>query len=353
MFNEYFHSVFTTEDLGLVPDMDPYPHESFPDIDITTHSVYNLLSNFKIHKFSGPDDVSAHFLKATATEITPVLTHLFRQSLSDGVLPLIWKRAHVCPIFKKGNRSDPRNYCPVSLTSIVCKTMEHILYSQMTHHFESNNILVDVQFGFRSHHSCESQLLITVNDLVRAPDQKVQTDVDFSKAFDRVSHSRLLQKLHYYGIWGSMLRWLRALLSNRTQQVMVNGSFSSLCTVTSGVPQGSVLGPALFLIYINDITAGIKSQIRLFADDCLIYRSIYSPIDHEILQCDLDTLSCWATRWKMLFNVSKCSVLQITLAFSFDYYIDGSLLSPVTEHRYLGILLHHKMSWHHHTNQLS
>ena len=177
MLNEYFHSVFTTENLGLVPDMDPSPHESIPDIDITAHGVYNLLSNLKIHKSSGPNDVNAHFLKATATEITPVLTHLFQQSLLDGVLPLIWKRAHVCPIFKKGNRSDPRNYRLVSLTSIVCKTMEHILYSQMMHHFELNNILDDVQFGFRSHHSCESQLFITVNDLVRALDQKVQTDV--------------------------------------------------------------------------------------------------------------------------------------------------------------------------------
>ena len=145
------------------------------------------------------------------------------------------------------------------------------------HHLEVHNILLDTQFGFRSKHSCESQLLLTTTDLAKAIDRGLQTDIgilDFSKAFDKVSHSKLLHKLEYYGIRGNILDWIRSFLDNRTQQVVVEGSYSSSCSVTSGVPLGSVLGPALFLICINDISLNIQSQLRLFADDCLVYRTI-------------------------------------------------------------------------------
>ena len=140
-------------------------------------------------------------------------------------------------------------------------------------HLEFNNILSDTQFGFRSRHSCETQLLITIDDLTRALNNKLQIDcgiLDFAKAFDKVPHLRLLHKLEFYGIRGCLLNWIKSFLTNRTQQVVVEDSVSSSCEVTSGVLQGSVLGPALFLIYINDITENINSQICLFADDCLI-----------------------------------------------------------------------------------
>ena len=123
-----------------------------------------------------------------------MLTHLFQQSLRDSSIPMTWKQAYVTPIYKKGNRSDPKNYRPVSLTSLVCKTMEHILVSQIMKHLESNNILVEVQHGFRSKHSCEAQLFLTTNDLAKAIDNKAQVDMailDFSKAFDKVAHTRL------------------------------------------------------------------------------------------------------------------------------------------------------------------
>jgi len=358
VLNRHFQSVFTTEDSDHVPDKGPSPYTTIADIEITTQGVYNLLQNLDTHKSPGPDGIHGHFLKATATEIAPVLTHLFQHSLSEGTLPSTWKQAYVSPIFKKGNKTDPGNYRPVSLTSIVCKTMEHVICSQMMRHLESNNILAENQFGFRSNHSCESQLLITIDDFAKALDNKLQVDVgilDFSKAFDKVSHPRLLHKLNYYGIQGNMSNWLKAFLSDRTQQVMVNGSLSSQCNVTSGVPQGSVLGPVLFLVYINDIVADIRSQIRLFADDCLIYRTIRSHEDHMILQEDLNNLSKWADSWKMMFNVSKCSIMQISMAHhksTFAYTMYGDPLSIATEHRYLGILINDKLSWRPHIDQL-
>ena len=203
-----------------------------------------------------------------------MITHLFKQSLDISELPPEWKTAYVTLIFKKDERSDPSNYLPVSLTSILCKTFEHILVSQIMNHLETHQILCPNQFGFRAEHSCESQLLVTINDFAYALNNKLQVDIgilDFSKAFDKVPHTRLIQKLEYYGIRGKPLQWIKSLLSNRSQCVVIEGCCSSSCEVTSGVPQGSVLGPSLLLIFINDLINNIQSTIRLLADDCLIY----------------------------------------------------------------------------------
>ena len=179
-------------------------------------------------------------------------------------------------------------------------------------HLETNEILADVQYGFRSNHSCETQLFLTTDDLTRVLEKKLQIDVailHFEKAFDKVAHTRLIHKLHYYGIRGDLLQWIESFLTNHTQRVVVNGTCSSPRGVTSGVPQGSVLGPILFLIYINDITSNIDSQLRLFADDCLFYRPINSPAGYKTFQDDLYKLSVWADVWQMRFNVKKCCIL--------------------------------------------
>ena len=235
--------------------------------------------------------------------------------------------------------------------------MKHILVSQIMKHLEDNNILSDSQFGFRSIHSCESQLFITINDIAKGMDENHQVDaviLDFCKAFDKVEHSRLLYKLDYYRIRGNVLHWLKPFLYDCTQQVVVDGSKSSICKVTSGIPQGSVLGPVLFLIYFNDITINIKSEIRLFAD-ILLYKVIASPTDHLILQNDLDTSTKWAKDWLMEFNIPKCSILHFTLHQNkscFTYQMSGVPLSTALEHNYLGICLHHKLSWDSHINYI-
>ena len=358
ILNNHFKSVFTIEDTSCIPDKGVSPYPSIPGFDITSSGVRNLLANCDTNKSPGPDNIHAAFLKQVASEIAPLLTHLFNQSLTEGTVPASWKQAYVTPIYKKGTKTDPRNYRPVSLTSLICKTLEHILTSQIMRHLESNNILTDVQYGFRSMRSCEAQLFLTIDDFGRAVDKKLQVDVailDFAKAFDKVAHARLAHKLNYYGVRGPLLLWLQSFLTDRTQKVIIDGSYSSPCHVTSGVPQGSVLGPVLFLIYINDIIANIHSQLRLFADDCLLYRPIHSSDDHKILQSDLDSLSSWADIWQMEFNVKKCCIMQISALHStssFPYKMYDIPLQFVKNHHYLGILLDNKLSWTPHINSL-
>ena len=175
--------------------------------------------------------------------------------------------------------------------------------------------------------------------------------LDFSKAFDKVPHQRLLHKLEFYGITGDTLSWLAAFLSDRSQQVTINGALSSPCKVNSGVPQGSVLGPTLFLVYINDIANGIQSQLRLFADDYIIYRTINTSEDHTTLQQDLNQLSKWATTWQMEFNISKCNILQIShlhTTSNYTYTMYETQLKSVKEHKYLGVWINEKLSWQTH-----
>ena len=175
--------------------------------------------------------------------------------------------------------------------------MEHILYSNIMKHLDTHNILSDRQHGFRSKRSCETQLIETIEDLAKSMNDKQQCDMailDFSKAFDTVSHSKLLHKLDFYGIRGNNLEWIKSWITQRSQSVVLNGSSSDHVDVKSGVPQGTVLGPLMFLIFINDISEQTQSKIRLFADDCLLYRTINSIGDSKVFQQDLDLLCKWA-----------------------------------------------------------
>ena len=173
----------------------------------------------------------------------------------------------------------------------------------------ANKILIDNQHGFRKQFSCETQLISAVHDWTKSINFKKQTDVtllDFKKAFDSVPHERLLSKLNYYGLSGNTHGWIKAFFSNRSQIVSINGTHSSTKPATSGVPQGFILGPVLFLLFINDISPDIQLNLRLFADDCVLYREIYNIHDQLILQNDLDALSNWSERWQLTVNISKC-----------------------------------------------
>ena len=245
------------------------------------------------------------------------------------------------PVFKKGNTNNAENYRPISLTCVSCKLLDHIICHHIHEHLDKHSILSSLQHGFRSRHSCESQLLITAHDLGNSYNEKKQVDIailDFSKAFDKVPHQRLLGKLRHYGITGQTCGWIQAFLSNRTQCVVVDGASSQWCPVESGVPQGTVLGPLLFLLFINDLPNFVSSQVRLFADDCLLYCTISSIEDQLKLQADLKSLEDWASTWGMSFNPSKCTIMSISRSsspFIFFYSLCGVILQQVDEAKYL------------------
>lgn len=312
-----------------------------------------------MNKAGGPDQISSWFLKTTADEIAPFLQKLSMTSLQSGTIPQDWKKANIHAIFKKGDKSTASNYRPISLTSIICKLMEHILFRHIMVHFQEHNILSNIQHGFRKGHSCDSQLITVVEDLAKNLDNGCQTDVillDFAKAFDRVAHQRLLLKLKFYGIQGQVYSWIETWLTNRKQTVVVEGSSSESIGVRSGVPQGTVLGPLMFLIYINDISEGIDSHIRLFADDSVVYGIVESPNEAAALQNDLNKLSDWSKMWQMSLNHDKCSVLKIgrtKTPITFQYTIDGVALKTVEHHPYLGVELSKNLDWGHHIHNIT
>ena len=253
-FSEYFNSVFTIENDLYIP-YTPSIYPAMGGITIRTTGVLKLLNNLNVNKATGPDGISARILKETAEEIAPILSSLFQQSLDTGVLPDDWLLANVSAIFKKGGHKDNvGDYRPISLTAITCKVMEHILTSQISKHLDRNKILTSLQHGFRKGHSCNTQLIQVVDDWMDSIENSGQIDaaiLDFSKAFDSVPHERLKSKLHFYGIRGNLLNWISTFLTQRQQRVLVDGEASAWECVGSGVPQGTAMGPLLFLIYIS------------------------------------------------------------------------------------------------------
>ena len=329
------------------------------DITVSCKGVVKLLKNLKPHKAAGPDDIPLMLLRAAADEIAPAITLLFQASLNQGNTPSTWRKALVVPIFKKGSKSDASNYRPISLTSVLCKLCEHILHSTIITHLANHKILSDAQHGFRKRRSCDTQLLLALNDFSRGLEDKSQTDViflDFAKAFDKVSHQGLLEKAYFYGIRGHTFKWIKSFLDNRSQQVVIDGHFSIDAKITSGVPQGSVLGPLLFLIYINDLPNCVQNSVcRLFADDCILYQRIRTSQDSDKLQADLDQLQKWESIWFMEFNTSKCQAISITNKIKpiiSRYQVHGHILEQVNCAKYLGIYIDSKLTLNTHVNAI-
>ena len=345
-----FQSVFTKEDpTEPLPDIHSVPiKHPLTDITIDVNGVAKLLRNLNTAKACGPDAIPNKILASCADQLSPGLSAIFQLSINTGTLPSDWLQANISSVYKKGDKHQAENYRPISLTCVSCKLLEHIICRHLMKHLEDNNILTDLNHGFRSGYSCESQLLVTMEDLLQGYDSNTQIDcaiLDFSKAFDTVPHKKLLHKLSSYGIHGQIHSWLTQFLTARTMQVVLEGQTTRQVTVDSGVPQGTVLGPILFLCHINDLPACVRSQTRLFADDCLLYRQIKSQQDHTILQQDLQNLEKWATSWGMKFNAKKCYILSIRGKSHHFYSLDNTILQQVSSNPYLGITISEDLKW--------
>lgn len=360
ILNRQFQSVFTQPSGDPTPNLPGRPFPHIPPLTIGVEGVEKLLKGLNASKAAGPDEIPCRVLQELAHEVAPVLTLIFKQSIKLGQIPSIWRKANVAPIFKKGDRHRAENYRPVSLTCISCKLMEHIVAKHITLHFENHNILTRFQHGFRQKRSCETQLLLTLNDFLHQWDNGKQLDVgvlDFSKAFDTVPHDRLLHKLHHYGVRNNINSWVGSFLEARTQCVLVDGTKSDWVAVDSGVPQGTVLGPLLFLTFINDLPSVLSrgTTVRLFADDCIVYREIAHESDQLILQNDLDSLHMWSVKWGMRFNAKKCSTMCITRSKPLTkiYNINKEVLTSVDHTKYLGITIQNNMKWTLHISNIT
>ena len=312
--NEFFASVFTRENLENIPSFEQIiTDDSLSFLQCSVDEVTKLLKELKPRKSPGPDGIHPLILKNCADTLAISICKIYNMSFSLGKIPDCWKQADIIPLHKKGAKNNCKNYRPVSLTSILCKVCEKIARQHLEEFWITKDIFISNQFGFMKGKSCLSQLLTVFHDWAHNRNSGLPTDVvflDFTKAFDSVPHERLLLKLHAYGIREPLLSWVRSFLTNRQQRVVLRGHYSSWTAVVSGVPQGTVLGPILFLIYINDITRNVESQSKLFADDMKVYRALRNVHeDTQILQDDLNALEQWITDWQLSVNTTKCEVM--------------------------------------------
>ena len=338
VLNDYFASVFTIDN-GVLPVFHPKVScvQAYQQVEFT-HS--NVLCALKRLPSRTPDGFPAGFLKSVASAIAFSLSRLFTMSMDCGCIPQGWKQAIVCPIFKKGSHKSPSNYRPVSLTSVCCKVMESIVYESMVFFLRFNSLISKDQFGFLAR---RTQLLITLNEWTLLTDIRSNIDSvykDFAKALiDSISHRKLLYKVECYGFTPLLVRWLSSFLMNRSQQVYIGQSLSSSLPVTSGVPQGSVLGPLLLLIYINDLPdcLGPPVQAKTFADDTKLYAT-HSSDSSSPLSLSLSNFCMWTETWQLNTAFQKCSVISFgNNSASNSYSLGGVLLNRVFDICDLGV----------------
>ena len=352
-FTSYYNS--SVPELSVIDLLQDDPSDCPDDILCTEDEVFDLLHSLDTTKASGHDDISGLMLKQTALSITSVVTQLFNISIKLGELPDEWKIARVSPIPKSRNKSDPGNYRPISLLSVLSKLLEKHIRNLLLDHLQCHYPLSDQQWGFTRGRSTTSALLAATDHWHKLLNSGLDLCVvffDFSKAFDMVPHKPLLQKLKDIKVHRYILKWLTHYLCMRRQYVCVNGCSSTILPVHSGVPQGSILGPLLFIVYINDITMVQLSDgtMSLYADDIMLYRPIRSPVDYHSLQLDIDNLCAWTNENFMKFNASKCKFMVVSrkkhpLEPVTSLAINNSGLDRVHSYKYLDVWLTSNLSW--------
>ena len=362
-----YSSVFSDPDSA---DIDPTAsntkkniNTNISNVEVTTKRMIHAMSELNANSSAPDGDIPAKILKDCRKSLCKPLVILWQNSFDIGIIPTQFKQQFITPIFKKGNKTDPANYRPVSLTSHVIKIFERVIRTQLVEFLENNKLISAKQHGFRKGRSCLTQLLSHMDQILENYLRGDETDViylDYAKAFDKVDHKILLHKLSLHGIHGRLLDWLSAFLLNREQVVVVDGEHSRPAPVLSGVPQGTVLGPILFIIYINDLENVLTdSQSSSFADDTRMSKAISCTTDTTKLQNDLNAVVKWSLENNMKLHEDKFELLcyrntaatkllqQLPFASQFCQYITpaGFTMSEKRVVRDLGVLLSSDLSW--------
>lgn len=353
LFARFFNSVYQCSGLTVdIFDDELTDRLRLKDIALSEDSVNSILSSFDCNKISSPDGIPMIFYVRLKDNLSLPLSIIFNKSLSEGSFPDLWKLSFISPIYKSGKKSDVANYRPISIICASSKIFEKLIFRAVFEFVKSS--ISPCQHGFFNGRSVQTNLVDYVTFLCHNVMNGGQVDTiytDFSKAFDMVDHRLLIVKLRDFGISGTLLEWFKSYLSCRSQCVVLGNSKSFMMHPSSGVPQGSVLGPLLFLIFVNDLVDQLKSKSLQLADDLKISRKIETLEDCLILQNDINALLHWCNVNKIKLNADKCSVLTMThkpVKLVHDYMIADTELKRVASKKDLGVIFDEKLSFHEH-----
>jgi hypothetical protein len=361
--NEYFTEQQTLPPIAFNQQMPPLlflTESRLEFIQTSEEEILKLLNSLEVGKANGPDGISNKMLKECGPAIASPLADLFNKSFEMATVPQAWKEANLCPIFKKGDKALVSNYRPISLLPCVAKIQERIVFTKLYRYLITNNLLTSKNSGFRELDSAMNQLLFITDKIYRALEEGKEiclVFLDVFKAFDHVWHSGLLHKTRCMGVEGRLFDWLCNYLDNRKIRVVINGQKSEWLKPNAGVPQGSILGPLLFLIFVNDIVINIESDIHLFADDTSLLEIIENYQEsYAKLNRDLDRLNIWAKKWLITFNATKTVYLKVSRKVNPGpkpiLLLNGIVIKEVKNHKHLGLTFSDTLSWSEHINNL-
>ena len=363
---EIFRQTFTdyyTIDNHVIPTASSRTSRKLSEISFTPSLIHKAIRKLRTTSKGGTDQIPTEFIKRCSLWLTVPLAYLFTASFKNHFLPPVWLTAFITPVFKKGDRTCPTNYRPIALTCVLCKIMESVIKDQLVSYLLSNNLITKHQHAFLLKHSTTTNLLESTRDWSLALNCHNNVDIlyiDYQRAFDSIVHSKLLIKLQSYGVCGNLLAWISAFLSNRTQRVVIENSMSSVISVTSGIVQGSVIGPILFILYVNDISDLIVSspaKLQLFADDLKLYSNLSCPSSSPNIQTIIDKIFDWSKQWQLSINASKCQCIRLHSRYQSatqpQYSIDNNTIPYSDNIRDLGILVDRHLSFNSHIDSIT